>query len=99
MHPRGQAELSDFICNAFKVSGNRFLIETHSDFIVDRMRLLVREGVVSESDVSIIYFEPSGSSVKLHNIDLDEYGNLLNCPISYRGFFSKEANRLVGIEE
>ena len=99
MHPRGQAELSDFICNAFKVSRNRFLIETHSDFIVDRMRLLVREGVVSESDVSIIYFEPNGSSVKLHNIDLDEYGNLLNCPISYRDFFSKEANRLVGIEE
>ena len=99
MHPRGQAELSNFICNAFKVSRNRFLIETHSDFIVDRMRLLVREGVVSESDVSIIYFEPNGSSVKLYNIDLDKYGNPLNCPISYRGFFSKEANRLVGIEE
>ena len=99
MHPRGQAELSDFICNAFKISGNRFLIETHSDFIVDRMRLLVREGVVSESDVSIIYFEPYGSSVKLYNIELDEYGNLLNCPSSYRRFFSKETDRLVGIEE
>ena len=99
MHPRGQAELSDFICSAFKVSGNRFLIETHSDFIVDRMRLLVRDGVVSESDVSIIYFEPNGSSVKLHNIDLDEDGNLSNCPSSYRRFFSKEVNRLVGIED
>ena len=99
MHPRGQAELSDFICNAFKVSGNRFLIETHSDFIVDRMRLLVRDGVVSKSDVSIIYFEPNGSSVKLHNIELDEDGNLSNCPSSYRRFFSKELNRLVGIED
>ena len=99
MHPRGQAELSDFICNAFKVSGNRFLIETHSDFIVDRMRLLVRDGIVTESDVSIIYFEPNGSSVKLYNIELDEDGNLSNCPSSYRRFFSKETDRLVGIEE
>ena len=99
MHPRSQAELSDFVCNAYKVSGNRFLIETHSDFIIDRLRLLVRDGVVKATDVSIIYFEPNGSSVDLHNIELDEGGNLLNCPKSYRQFFWKEIDRLIGIED
>ena len=99
MHPRGQAELSDFVCNAYKVSGNRFLIETHSDFIINRIRLLVRHGVVEAPDVSIIYFEPNGSSVELHNIELDENGNLLNCPKSYRRFFLNEIDKLVGIED
>ena len=99
MHPRSQAELSDFVCNAYKVSGNRFLIETHSDFIIDRLRLLVRQGVINATDVSIIYFEPNGSSVKLHNLELDEDGNLSNCPKSYRDFFWKETNKLIGIED
>ena len=99
MHPRGQAELSDFVCNAYKVSGNRFLIETHSDFIIDRIRLLIRRGVVQATDVSIIYFEPNGTSVELHNIELDEDGNLLNCPKSYRWFFLNETDKLVGIED
>ena len=97
MHPRAQAELSNLVCNAYKVSGNQFMIETHSDFIVDRVRWLVRQGVVNEQDVSIIYFEPSGSSTKLHNIELDEDGNLVSCPDSYRRFFSNEIDRLVGI--
>lgn len=97
MHPRAQAELSNFVCNEFKVSGNRFVIETHSDFIVDRIRLMIRSGVINNNDVSIIYFEPHRSSVNLHNIELDQDGNLLNCPISYRHFFSKEIDRLVGI--
>lgn len=97
MHPRGQAELSDFVCNAYKVSGNRFLIETHSDFVIDRIRLLVRQSVINAGDVSMIYFEPNGSAVQLHNIELDEDGNLLNCPKSYRQFFLNETNNLVGI--
>ena len=99
MHPRALAELSNFVCHAFQVSGNRFVIETHSDFIVDRMRLLVRDGVVDKDDISLIYFEPSGPSVNLHNLELDEDGNLLDSPPSYRQFFLKEVNRFIGIED
>ena len=99
MHPRALAELSNFVCNAFQESGNRFVIETHSDFITDRMRLLVRDGVVDKNDISIIYFEPNGPSVNLHSLELDEDGNLFNCPPSYRQFFLNEVNRLIGIGE
>ena len=99
MHPRALAELSNFVCDAFQVSGNRFVIETHNDFIVDRMRLLVRDGVVDKNDISIIYFEPNGSSVNLHNLELDEDGNLLDCPPSYRQFFLKEVNKFIGLDE
>lgn len=99
MHPRALAELSNFVCDACEVSGDRFVIETHSDFIIDRMRLLVRDGVVDKNDISIIYFEPNGPSVNLHNLELDEDGNLLNSPPSYRQFFLKEVNRFIGLDE
>ena len=79
LHPRGQAELASLFVQAFKQSGNRFLIETHSDYIVDRVRISVRKGLLKPDDVSILYFEPRGSAVAVHDMTLDEHGNLLDC--------------------
>ena len=44
LHPRGQAELANLFIEAFKKRGHRFLIETHSDYVVDRVRISVRKG-------------------------------------------------------
>ena len=98
LHPRGQAELASFFASIAQKRGCRFLIETHSDYIIDRTRILVRQGILKESDVSIIFFEPQHNSVAIHNISLDKYGNLQNAPPSYRDFFLKETDRLLGFE-
>ena len=98
LHPRGQAELASLFASIAQKRGCRFLIETHSDYIIDRMRILVRQGILKESDVSIIFFEPQHNSVAIHNISLDKYGNLQNAPPSYRDFFLKETDRLLGFE-
>ncbi len=96
LHPRGQAELASLFVKSFKKHGDRFLIETHSDFIVDRMRIAVREGRLNAEDVSILYFEPTGNAVDIHSMTLDGYGNLENVPPSYRQFFLKETDQLLG---
>ena len=99
LHPRGQAELASLFVQAFKQSGNRFLIETHSDYIIDRVRISVRKGLLKPDDVSVLYFEPSGSAVAIHNMTLDEHGNLLDAPRGYRDFFVKETDKLLGFAD
>ena len=99
LHPRGQAELASLFVQAFRQSGNRFLIETHSDYIVDRVRISVREGLLKPDDVSVLYFEPRGSAVAIHNMTLDEHGNLLAAPEGYRDFFMKETDKLLGFAD
>ena len=96
LHPRGQAELASLFVQAFRQSGNRFLVETHSDYIIDRVRISVRKGLLKPDDVSVLYFEPRGSAVAIHNMTLDEHGNLLDAPRGYRDFFVKETDRLLG---
>ena len=96
LHPRGQAELASLFVQAFRQSGNRFLVETHSDYIIDRVRISVRQGLLKPDDVSVLYFEPEGSAVAIHNMTLDEHGNLLDAPRSYRDFFIKETDELLG---
>ena len=99
LHPRGQAALASLFVEASRKSGNRFLVETHSDYIVDRIRISVRKGLLKPDDVSILYFEPEGAAVTIHNLTLDEDGNLQDAPAGYRDFFVKETDRLLGFED
>ena len=98
LHPRAQADLAELFVESYRKNRNRFLIETHSDYIVDRIRILVRTGSVKPEDVSILYFEPVGNSVKIHNLALDKHGNLRDAPDGYRDFFVRETDRLLGFE-
>ena len=98
LHPRGQAALASLFIESCKKRGNRFLVETHSDYIVDRVRILVRKGVLEASDVSVLYFEPKGNAVTIHNMTLDQDGNLEDAPEGYRDFFLKETDRLLGFD-
>ncbi len=99
LHPRGQAELANLFIEAFKKRGHRFLIETHSDYVVDRVRISVRKGLLKPDDVSILYFEPTGNAVTIHNLTLDEHGNLRDAPAGYRDFFVRETDRLLGFAD
>ena len=96
LHPRGQAELASLFVQSWKAQKNRFLIETHSDHVVDRVRISVRRGDLKPEDVSVLYFEPKRNSVQIHSLSLDKQGNLLDAPPGYRDFFLRETDRLLG---
>ena len=99
LHPRGQAELASLFIEAFKKNNDRFLIETHSDYIIDRVRISVRKRKLKPEDVSVLYFEPKGRAVTIHDMTLDEHGNLLGVPLGYREFFVKESDELLGFAD
>ena len=71
------------------------MIETHSDYIIDRVRMDVRDGTtgLKPEDVSILYFEPGDLSVKIHSIRIDDAGNIKGAPEGYRQFFTDELTR------
>ena len=98
LHPRGQAELASFFVQAFKQHRSHFLIETHSDHIIDRVRVSVKKGLIAAKDVSILYFEPAGNEVNIHSITVDGNGNLENAPKGYRDFFVNEIDELLGFD-
>ncbi len=99
LHPRGQAELASLFVRSFRQTGNRFLIETHSDYIMDRVQILVRKKEIEPEDVSILYFAPTRSGVLIHNLRVDEDGNLQDAPVGFREFFDIETDRLLGIRD
>lgn len=99
LHPRAQAELASFFIESYNNSGIQYLIETHSDNFIDRFRIAVRTGILNAKDVSILYFDPMSDGVAIHNISLDEHGNIFGAPEGYRSFFQTETDRLLGFKD
>ncbi len=99
LHPRAQAELSSLLAKLAHTGKGSFIVETHSDYMIDRARIEIRKGTIKPDEVSLIYFEPKGNIVNVHNIGFDEAGNLTNVPKHYRKFFLKETYRLMGFED
>ena len=96
LHPTGQAELASLMIAMAKERNRRFVVETHSDYMVNRARIEIMDGRIAPQDVSLIYLEAVGRSVKVHNVAFDEQANLLGAPAGYRRFFLKESDRLIG---
>ncbi len=95
LHPRGQAALGSFFCHLVAKEGKRFVIETHSDYLLDRIRIEVANGKIPAKEVQILFFEREGIETRVHEIGLDDRGNILGAPPSYRSFFLKEENDLL----
>ena len=96
VHPTAQAHLAQFMAE----NDRDFIIETHSDHLVDRFRICVMDGTLQPEDLSIVYFEPNtdGTKCRIHNISVDSEANLLGVPRSYRSFFLKETELLLGLK-
>ena len=98
LHPSAQAGLGSILCNvAFQ--GRQLLVETHSDYLSNRVRMDVRDRTtrLKPEDVSILFFERTAGDVSIHNLRIDKEGNVLDSPAIYRQFFMDEVNRSLGI--
>lgn len=99
LHPRAQTELSSLLAKLASKQKRSFIVETHSDYMVDRARIEIRKGNIDYRDVSLIYFEPRANIVRVHNIGFDNLGNMDIVPLHYRRFFLDESDRLMGFED
>ena len=94
LHPRAQAALGSLFC---RIAGwdRQLVIETHSDHMIDRVRMDVRDraGSLTPEDVSILYFERGRLDVRIHSLGIDGEGNITDAPPSYRQFFMDEVSR------
>ena len=89
LHPELQAKLIDAVCKIAKEAKNeiQFILETHSETMINRLGNLIYKNKISEDDVNIVMFEKEkegqNTSVKISKFNKDGY--LENWPI---GFFS-----------
>lgn len=94
LHPRAQAALGSFFARLVAKDKKEFIIETHSDYLLDRIRVEVAHGTLRASDVLILFFERQHIETQVHEIQVDDQGNIIGAPPSYREFFLEEESTL-----
>ena len=97
LHPRAQAAMGSFYAQLADSGRNRLVVETHSDHLVDRVRMDIRDERIKASDVVILYFEQGERGVDIHPIEVDARGSLVEVPPGYRSFFLDEDRRFFGV--
>ena len=96
LHPMAQAALGSLFCSVARA--RQLIVETHSDYIVDRVSMDVRDKKtdLTPDDVSILFFERGELDARIHSLRLDDMGNVLGAPESYGRFFIEETRRVIG---
>jgi len=102
LHPSAQAGLGSLLCHTAKWT-KQFIVETHSEYLVDRVRMDIRDGIgnLNPEDVSILFFEPNGLDVTIHSLGINKQGDIFGfdgeVPKSYGSFFMSEMDRSLGM--
>ncbi|MBF0537869.1 MAG: AAA family ATPase [Nitrospirae bacterium] len=98
LHPKAQSALGEFIFAVNQKYGINFMIETHSDYIIDRFRINQnKHGKKNKkSSAQVLFFERTSKGNKVYPIDIDGNGNYSgDQPKSFREFFIEEELKLL----
>lgn len=87
LHPKIQADLADLFIDIIKNStGKKLIIETHSEYILKRLRRRISEGKIHPSQVAICLIDPqlNGSGAVVNVLTIEEKG-FFEWPVDFYG--------------
>jgi predicted ATPase len=87
LHPRIQADLADLFIDIVKNSpGKKLIIETHSEYILKRLRRRISEGKILPSQVAICLINPqsNGNGAIVNTLKIEDKG-FFEWPIDFYG--------------
>lgn len=91
LHPAGQSKLAQLFSIA-AANGVQLLIETHSDHIINGVRVAIKKEIINRETVTVNYFFRNASNeTLLENVSFDSEGGLSAWP---DGFFDEWDNSL-----
>jgi hypothetical protein len=94
IHPRLQAQLGSLLAESVKSFGNRFIIETHSEHLLLRLKKLIRKGELTHEDIAVVYVDRGDSGSQCLELRLDSDGDFIDeWP---NGFFDESFNEIFG---
>lgn len=96
LHPAAHGDIAEMFFNSIN-NGNKYLIETHSQNFVLRLRSLVASKKLSPNDIALYYvnFDSKTHCSKLKKLAIDESGNVAEWPT---GIFNETLIETIAIK-
>lgn len=98
LHPKAQAALGDVLFQVSTKEKQTLFIETHSDYLLDRFRINLRDNIPDDFSAQVLYFERSEGVNKIYPMIIDNNGEYPeDQPPGFRDFFLQEQRRILGV--
>ena len=85
LHPRAQSCVGRLL-SRMAASGLQIILETHSDHLLNGVRLAVRDGVIEPDDVMVHFFGTGGDAGSITTVSMERAGAISDWP---EGFFDQ----------
>ena len=97
LHPGAQSRIMEFLINQSLEKDLQLIIETHSDHVVNGMRISMKKGTLKPSDSVIQHFAYSEETTDpvITRITSDAYGNLSDYPEDFQDEWTAQMLELV----
>ena len=100
LHPEVQAQLADYFVRVARERELRFIVETHSEYLINRLRILVADGTIPEEDVSMVYVMNDGERATVCPIEVRVDGQMVGAPEEFFDTYMTDVMKLaLGGEE
>ncbi|MDG4799324.1 AAA family ATPase [Micromonospora sp. WMMD980] len=76
LHPAAHAALADLYLDTARTTGTRFLVETHSETLLLRLRRRIAEGACQPGTVAVYVVHQQNGVSTVQRVAIDELGNL-----------------------
>ena len=95
LHPKAQAAFGELLYKVATIYKNRVIVETHSDYLINRFRYSVNKGR-SKINAQVIYFRRGEDGTQITTMPIDNKGQYEgDIPKSYMDFFFKEELKML----
>jgi hypothetical protein len=95
LHPSAQADLADLFIENAKYN-KQFIIETHSEHLLLRLRRRIAEGRIKSENVRVFAVEKKGANTTIRGLNLKSDGHFEEWP---KGFFEEGYKEALAIAE
>ena len=79
LHPKAQAKFGDYLVGQMK-QGKRYVIESHSEYLMNRLRLAIVKGIIAEDDVKVYHMSQEKGQTKIYNVRFTKNGQIKGAP-------------------
>jgi predicted ATPase len=80
LHPSVQSSFGAYMVQQIKKTKKNYVVETHSEYLINRIRLAIVKGELQEEDIAVYYLESKANDTQLHKIKFTKDGRILNAP-------------------
>jgi len=98
LHPRAQSKMGELIARACS-SGVQVIFETHSDHVLNGVRIAIKADVLKANDATVLFFDRDKAGDRLKTqvtaLLIDPNGRIANWPSGFFDEFEKSIERLM----